>query len=236
MCEEIGLIAFDMDGVLTKCRSSWRALHMHFRSLSLIEESKNASMFKDGNIDYIQWMKLDTEAIIKAAGRPVHKEEIRKVLLDLEIDEDAEEVVKFIKKLGIKTAIVSGGIDILAEELKKKLGIDYVYANKLIFDSEGHLLPSGVEVVNPLRKDEVLMKLSIMTGIPLSRFMYIGDSEWDCNAFKVVKYPVYLKRGEDSLECLTVPITVISSLRELKDVIERICRIQTGKSLSSNRV
>ncbi|MCD6323854.1 MAG: HAD-IB family phosphatase [Desulfurococcales archaeon] len=224
MCEEIRMIAFDMDGVLTKCRSSWRALHLHFGSLGLVEEESSASKFRNGDIDYLQWMRQDTEAILLAARKPVRKEEIRAVLLGLEVDEDAERVVKFVKKLGIKTAIISGGIDILAEELQRKLGIDYVYANKLIFDENGFLRPGGVEVVNPLRKDEVLKELSSRTGIPLTKFMYIGDSEWDCSAFKAVKYPVFLKRDDDDVHC--VPnLRTISRLRELIDLLEDLCGI-----------
>jgi phosphoserine phosphatase len=215
------VVAFDMDGVLTKCRSSWRALHLHFGSMSIIDELRNADKFRNGDIDYKEWMRLDTEAILKAAGGKVRKEEIERVLLSLEIDEDASKVVAHIKSLGLKTAIVSGGIDILANHIGKILGIDYVYANKLLFDDNGYLLPGGVEVVNPLKKGGILRELSSLTGIPLKKFMYVGDSEWDLNAFKTVGYPVLLKR--DDLNLKVPGLIVIGKLGELIEVIDRIC-------------
>ncbi len=215
------MIAFDMDGVLTKCRSSWRALHIHFGSISIVDEYRNAERFRKGDIDYKEWMKLDTEAILKAAGGKVKKDEIERVLLSLEIDEDAFKVVTYIKSLGLKTAIVSGGIDILANHIGEILGIDYVYANKLLFDENGYLLPGGIEIVNPLRKGEILRKLSSLTGIPLKKFMYVGDSEWDLDAFKTVGYPVLLRRDDVLLNLPS--LIMISKLGELTDSINMIC-------------
>ena len=225
MCEEVKLIAFDMDGVLTKCRSSWRALHLHFKSLGPAEEAGNASKFRNGEIDYEEWMRLDTEAIIRAAGRPIKREEIESVLLSLDIDEQAPEVIKFIKELGAEIALISGGIDILAKYVASALGIKHVFANKLIFNEEGELVPGGVEVVNPLHKSRVLRKLSKELDIPLSKAMYVGDSEWDLDAFLAVKYPVYLQRDPNSF--IRIPnLYVISELRDLSNVLKRICGLK----------
>ncbi len=225
MCEEVKLIAFDMDGVLTKCRSSWRALHLHFKSLGPAEEAGNASKFRNGEIDYEEWMRLDTEAIIRAAGRPIKREEIESVLLSLDIDEQAPEVIKFIKELGAEIALISGGIDILAKYVASALGINHVFANKLIFNEEGELVPGGVEVVNPLHKSRVLRKLSKELDIPLSKAMYVGDSEWDLDAFLAVKYPVYLQRDPNSF--IRIPnLYVISELKDLSNVLKKICGLK----------
>jgi len=225
MCDEVKLVAFDMDGVLTKCRSSWRALHLHFKSLGPAEEAGNASKFRNGEIDYEEWMRLDTEAIIKAAGRPIGREEIESILLSLEIDEQAFEVIEFIKDLGAEIALISGGIDILAKHIASALGISHVFANKLIFNERGELVPGGIEVVNPLHKSRVLRKLSKELRIPLSKAMYVGDSEWDLDAFLAVKYPVFLQRDLNS--SIKIPsLYVISELKDLKDILKKICGLK----------
>ncbi|MFN3268724.1 MAG: HAD-IB family phosphatase [Zestosphaera sp.] len=188
--------AFDMDGVLTKWRSSWRALHEYFGSLSLVSESNDAEKFLRGEITYEEWMRRDLEAIIKAFGRPPTKEEIIKAFSRYELIEGAKDLVNFLKGRGVYTLIVSGGIDLLAEIVRKELGIDTAFANRLVFDEKGYLIPKGVEVVNPLKKGEFLKKLSRQLRIPLSEFMYVGDSEWDFEALNAVGYPILLNYGE----------------------------------------
>ena len=225
MCKEVKLVAFDMDGVLTKCRSSWRALHLHFRSLSPVEEAKNALKFRNGEIKYKEWMKLDTEAIIKAAERPVMMDEIKSVLLSLEMNEQAPEVIQFIKGLGAEVALISGGIDILAFHIAKVLGIKHVFANKLIFNKRGKLVPGGIEIVNPLYKGVVLRRLSADLGLPLTKTMYVGDSEWDADAFLTVKYPILLQKDLNS--SLKIPnLIVIKELRGLINVLKNICGLK----------
>lgn len=188
--------AFDMDGVLTKWRSSWRALHEYFGSLSLVSESNDAEKFLRGEITYEEWMRRDLEAIIKAFGRPPTKEEIIKAFSRYELIEGAKDLVNFLKGRGVYTLIVSGGIDLLAEIVRKELGIDAAFANRLVFDEKGYLIPKGIEVVNPLKKGEFLKKLSRQLRIPLSEFMYVGDSEWDFEALNAVGYPILLNYGE----------------------------------------
>lgn len=185
-----------MDGVLTKWRSSWRALHEYFGSLSLVSESNDAEKFLRGEITYEEWMRRDLEAIIKAFGRPPTKEEIIKAFSRYELIEGAKDLVNFLKGRGVYTLIVSGGIDLLAEIVRRELGIDAAFANRLVFDEKGYLIPKGVEVVNPLKKGEFLKKLSRQLRIPLSEFMYVGDSEWDFEALNAVGYPILLNYGE----------------------------------------
>jgi len=221
MCEKVKVIVFDMDGVLVTCRSSWRKLHLHFGSEAIINEANDASRFRNGEISYLEWMRRDTEAIIKANGGKVTREEIEEALKDIEIDKDAPKVVSYAKMKGIKTVIVSGGIDILANRLKRTLGIDYVYANKLIFNSLGELLPGGIEVVNPLKKSDILRELSSELDIPLSKFMYIGDSEWDKDALEFVGYPVFYKRDSDSPPQIK-GLIVIERLGEVIEVLQNL--------------
>lgn len=181
---------------MTKWRSSWRVLHEYFGSLSLVNESNDAERFLRGEITYEEWMRRDLEAIIKALGRPPTKEEITKVFSRYELVEGAKDLMSFLKKRGVYTIIVSGGIDLLAEMVSRELGIDAVFANKLVFDERGLLVPKGIEIVNPLRKGELLNRLSRQVGVPLSEFMYVGDTEWDFEAFNTVGYPVFLSYGE----------------------------------------
>ncbi|MEO3993649.1 MAG: HAD-IB family phosphatase [Desulfurococcaceae archaeon TW002] len=193
---KIRVAAFDMDGVLTKWRSSWRALHEYFGSLSLVSESNDAEKFLRGEITYEEWMRRDLEAIIKALGRSPTKEEIIKAFSRYELVEGAKDLINFLKRRGVYTLIISGGIDLLAEIVRRELGIDAAFANRLVFNEKGYLIPKGIEVVNPLKKGELLKRLSRQLRIPLSEFMYVGDTEWDFEALNAVGYPILLNYGE----------------------------------------
>ena len=217
---EIGVTAFDMDGVLTKWRSSWRALHEYFGSINIINESNDAERFLKGEITYEEWMRRDLEAIIKALGRPPSKEEIIRAFSKYELVEGARELINFLKKRRVYTAIISGGIDLLAEKVREDLGIDVAFANKLVFDEKGYLIPRGIEVVNPLRKGEILKSLSKQLKVPLREFMYVGDTEWDFEALDIVGFPILLNYGGVRLPAKHKYI-VVNSLYEVIELISR---------------
>ena len=64
----------------------------------------------------------------------------------LPLTEGVEHLFKTLNSLGYKTAILSGGFDFFGKVLQEKLGIDYVYANKL--EIEGDKLTG--KVIEPI--------------------------------------------------------------------------------------
>ena len=220
------VVMFDMDGVLVKCRSSWRMLHLAFGSEELVKELMGARRFVDGEISYEEWMRLDIEAMAAALGRPPKREEVEAVFRSAELDEDAAAVVEGLKAMGVIVGIVSGGIDVLAEMVAERLGVskDMVFANRLVFE-DGQLL-GGEEVVNPLKKDELLRQVSERLGIPLQMFAYVGDSVWDINALKVVGLPILVSRdpAEASAVAREVPgLVVVERLAQVLDIVREAC-------------
>lgn len=221
------VVMFDMDGVLVKCRSSWRMLHLAFGSEDIVKELMGARRFMSGEISYEEWMRLDIEAMAAALGRPPRKEEVEEVFRSAELDEDAAAVIEGLKAMGMIVGIVSGGIDVLAEMVAERLGVskDMVFANRLVF-REGKLL-GGEEVVNPVRKDELLKRVSERLGIPLERFAYVGDSVWDINALKVVGLPILISRdpAEAAAVAREVPgLVIVERLAQVLDVVREACR------------
>ena len=224
-CRELGVLAFDLDGVLVKHPSSWRYLHEKFGSIRIIQERNDSEMFREGVITYSEWMERDLKALLQVRNNKLTREEIVEAFKECELEDHVDELVHYVKSLGIIVAIVSGGIDILANMVAERLGIELVFANKLLFNEQGYLIPRGIEVVNPLRKDTVLKKISKITSVPLSKFMFVGDSDWDSSAFKVVGYPVlYLRESEVTLTGIS-NIYVVRNMHELKEVINKLCSI-----------
>ncbi len=220
----VKLVAFDMDGVLVECRSSWRYLHMHFGSLSEVEESRDAYLYETGELSYEDWMIRDIQAMLKARGGTIYRWEIEEAFRRVKIRDGIPQLVKYLMDSGVVIAIISGGIDILARRVARELGIpeSNVFANGLVFDGEGRLLPRGTKVVEPLKKDEILRKLSLEFGVNLSEVMYVGDSPWDVSAFRIAGYPVlFLVDPNDEVEGVG-KVIIVRSVNELFELIRKL--------------
>ena len=97
----------------------------------------------------------------------------------LRITEGAEKLISSLKKLGYKTAILSGGFNYFGRYLQGKLGIDYVYANELdIVDGKVTGEVKGI-VVDGQRKAELLAMLAKQEGIALEQVIAVGDGAND---------------------------------------------------------
>jgi len=97
----------------------------------------------------------------------------------LQLTEGAEALMSTLKRLGYKTAILSGGFDYFGRGIQEKLGIDYVYANQLeIIDGKVTGNVSG-EVVDGTRKAELLREIAAGENIDLEQVIAVGDGAND---------------------------------------------------------
>jgi phosphoserine phosphatase len=97
----------------------------------------------------------------------------------LPITEGAERLITTLRKLGYKTAILSGGFSYFAKRLQTQLGIDYVYANELeVVDGKVTGRVVG-EVVNGQKKAELLKQLAKRENIALEQVIAVGDGAND---------------------------------------------------------
>jgi phosphoserine phosphatase len=84
-----------------------------------------------------------------------------------------------LKRLGFRTAVISGGFSVAAEALKAKLGIDYAYSN-ILEEKDGKLTGRTVgPIVNARRKAELLETLAQAEGILLDQVIAVGDGAND---------------------------------------------------------
>ncbi|MGN2433260.1 phosphoserine phosphatase SerB [Pseudomonas syringae] len=97
----------------------------------------------------------------------------------LRLTEGAETLFAELKRLGYKTAILSGGFTYFAKQLQAKLGIDYVFANELEV-VDGKVTGVAVEpIVNAQRKADLLRELAHKEGLSLEQTIAVGDGAND---------------------------------------------------------
>lgn len=93
--------------------------------------------------------------------------------------EGLERMMKVLKKMGFKTAILSGGFTYFGNYLKEKLGFDYVYANELEIEN-GKLTGRHVgEIVDGKRKAELLKLLAQVENVDIEQTVAVGDGAND---------------------------------------------------------
>ncbi len=109
----------------------------------------------------------------------MRRAQLKNVYARIDLTPGAEDLVCALKKLGFKVALISGGFDFVADELKNRLGLDYVFANRLEFAGDtltGDVIPP---IVDAERKAEILTQIAAQEKIDLSQTVAIGDGAND---------------------------------------------------------
>lgn len=104
---------------------------------------------------------------------------LAEVARGLKITEGARHLVRTLRALGFRTAILSGGFTYFARHLQQLLGIDTVFANELdIVDGVVTGEVTGT-IVDGARKAELLRQLAQEQGIDLEQVIAVGDGAND---------------------------------------------------------
>lgn len=165
------LVAFDMDSTLIQCE----VIDELARRAGVgpqVEAITEAAM--RGELDFSQSLTRRVELL---AG--LDEAVLAEVAETLPLSEGAERVVGTLKRLGYKLAILSGGFDYFGRRVQKRLGFDYVFANKLeIIDGKLTGQLEG-DIVDSQRKAELLAMLAAQEGLSLEQTIAVGDGAND---------------------------------------------------------
>ncbi|MBJ2190666.1 MULTISPECIES: phosphoserine phosphatase SerB [Duncaniella] len=127
-----------------------------------------------GEIDFNESFK-ERVALLEGLDESVMKE----IAESLPITEGLDRMMQVLKRVGYKTAILSGGFTYFGNYLKQKYGFDYVYANELeIVDGKltGRYLG---EIVDGRRKAELLRLIAQVENVNIAQTIAVGDGAND---------------------------------------------------------
>lgn len=91
----------------------------------------------------------------------------------------ADRLFRALKRLGIKTAVCSGGFTFMAQRLQQRLGLDYVYANHLEIQNGVVTGEVPLAVIDANRKAELVRQIAAREGITLDQVIAVGDGAND---------------------------------------------------------
>ena len=104
---------------------------------------------------------------------------LERIAARLTMTEGAEYLIRTLRSLGYRTAILSGGFNYFARHLQERLGIDYVYANELeIVDGKVTGRVAG-PIVDGARKAQLLLEIAEREKISREQVIAVGDGAND---------------------------------------------------------
>ncbi len=127
-----------------------------------------------GNIDFQEALRTRV-ALLK--GLPVSK--LEKLRENIPLTPGAKILVKILKHLGYKIAIVSGGFQFFIEHLKNKYGLDYGFANELGIEDGKLTGEVKGEIIDAKLKEQKLVFLAEQEGFSLKQVVAVGDGAND---------------------------------------------------------
>ena len=167
----------------------------------------NQALIQNNHLDFYEKELDNSNGVILVA---IDKKTIGSFSLEDELKEDAVEVIKALKDMGIKPVLLTGDNQITASKIAKKVQIDEVYAQ-----------------VIPTQKYEVIKKLQ-----EESKVMFIGDGINDAPSIKQADIGITLNSGAD-ISKDAGDIVLINN--ELKSAIKSIhLSIETMRIVKQN--
>lgn len=208
------LVALDMDGTLVDVPSSWAMVHAHFGA----ENAEGLRRFMAYEIDDLEFVRSDVR--IWWRYRPdLSIDDLETILADAPLMRGAHALVDGLHARGVRTAIVSGGIDLLAHRIGRELGIDLVLANGFRVRADGRLTGEGIVRVPIHRKEDVLADLQAQLGIDPSETASVGNSEIDVGLFRRSRVGVAFRPEDDTVRDAATHIVTEPDLTRVLEVL-----------------
>lgn len=165
------LIVFDMDSTLIQAEvidEFAREVGTYDRVAEITERAMRGEVTFD-----------ESFAARMALLKGLSTDQIESVYRRIQLTPGAEDLIRTLKKLGYKIALISGGFSCIADRLRDRLGIDYSYSNGLELESgraTGRVTPP---IVNAQRKADLMDVIAQQERISLDQVIAVGDGAND---------------------------------------------------------
>ncbi|MDD1741810.1 MAG: phosphoserine phosphatase SerB [Methanotrichaceae archaeon] len=174
--KEKRLIVFDMDMTIVDFEIINRLasfVGVDDQVKAITERAMNGEMdFKESLRQRVRLLK----------GTPINT--LEQIANDLQLTPGSEELIRHLKEVGYKIALISGGFTYFTDVLKDRLGFDYAFANEL--EISGGILTGEIrgEIIDTEAKGRIIFKLAELENIKPENIVAVGDGANDCLMIK----------------------------------------------------
>jgi len=167
--KNLKLVVFDVDGTLVKVTSSWQFLH---EKLGTWDKGKQyAEQFFRGAITYEDWARLDA-----SLWSGLKLERVQQIVDSVPYTHGVRDVITTLRGSGLKVILLSAGLSLVTERIKREIGVDDSLANEL--KVKNGLLTGEVKVhVSVGNKDTALLCMLKKFNLRMDECAAVGDDE-----------------------------------------------------------
>lgn len=165
------LVCFDMDSTLIKAEVIDELARRHGVGEEVAEVTERAMR---GELDFKASFR---ERMSKLAG--LDENVLAEIAAELPLMDGVERLLTNLKRLGYRTAILSGGFTYFALHLQNRLGFDEVHANELIIENGQVTGEVSEPIVDAERKAALLEVIARREGLTLAQTIAVGDGAND---------------------------------------------------------
>jgi HAD superfamily PSPase-like hydrolase len=210
----IRLVIFDCDGVLADAGSSWEYVHQAFGT----DNSGALEAYMRKEFDDYEFIRRDVR-LWAPSGEKIHISRIRRILDKIPLMKGAPQALKALSRAGIKTAIVSGGLQPLTKRIARKCGIDINLSNGLVTDNKGYITGEGIVQVPVSEKGVVVKELVRRLGLRKQDCAAIGDRGLDSRMFEHVGLGIAFNPADDEV-CDKADVVIRT--KDLREILKFI--------------
>ncbi|MGQ9645626.1 MAG: phosphoserine phosphatase SerB [Thermodesulfobacteriota bacterium] len=127
-----------------------------------------------GKIDYAQSLRTRVSLL---KGLPLRS--LEPLARTLKLTKGSEELISALKEMGFKVGLISGGFSYFTDILRKKLGFDYAFGNKL--EVKKGRLTGRVQgrIIDAQRKAQIMDEICRREGVTCEEVVAVGDGSND---------------------------------------------------------
>ncbi|MDH4572539.1 phosphoserine phosphatase SerB [Salinicola acroporae] len=171
------LVCFDMDSTLIQAEVIDELARRHGVYEEVASVTERAMR---GEIDFQQSFR---ERMSKLEG--LDESVLAEIAESLPLMPGLERLMRYLKRLGYRTAILSGGFTYFARHLQQRLGFDEIHANELVI-RDGKVTGEVAEpIVDAGRKAMMLRQIAEREGWDLAQTVAVGDGANDLEMLAV---------------------------------------------------
>ena len=184
---------FDLDGTLTQERSIWEYIHKRMgKWYGFAEEYQQR--FLAGKISYDEFCELDARV-----WKGWKVDEVIEIVKTVPFHAGADELIHYLKKKGLKLAMVSSGLSILSDWVHQRYGFDYSISNELLH--ENRILTGKVKIqVHFDQKAIWVRRILERFQVRPEEFIAVGDSAGDIDMLQMAGFSVAFNSSCQDLE------------------------------------
>jgi len=186
------LIIFDMDGVIFEHDNFWYRMHEKYNTLHPGLELTEKYLKTD--------IKKLADEVIGKLWKEKSADGFFELIEDSKYNPGVKETIAELKKLGIKTCILTSGPIHLARRAQKELGIDFVYGNELIIKDNILTGEYNWLSLNYEHKGETVKKICEEHNIKPEETVIVGDNEQDVYKARVVGLSIAFNTRSEELK------------------------------------